>query len=160
MRRGLTACVALVDEFAQKRTALREHLIDVPVGVFHRVENPRHITRGDILVEQVTHRIYEDHPRLLPFKRLRKAFGPQNEIKAVFERMPRHPPEALRKSLSITIVAAGAYFRAPGYWIPGRVCPLDCALVRHDLPSASVLQLCNFSLDCHPKTIGGGSKRP
>ena len=51
--------------------------------------------------------------------------------------MPRHPSEALGKSLSVTIIAAGADLCAAGYWIPGRVRPLDRAFIRHRPTSTS-----------------------
>ena len=76
MRGCFTIRVSLVEEFAQKRTALREHLVDVPVGLLHRIEYLRDMADRDLLVEQVAHGIHEDHPGLLPFKRLQKPFGP------------------------------------------------------------------------------------
>jgi hypothetical protein len=53
MRRGLARAVAVVDEFYQERAALRKHLIDVPVGLFHGVEHGGDVRFRNVLMEKV-----------------------------------------------------------------------------------------------------------
>ncbi len=72
----LLITVTIFNVSVHERTALGEYLIDMPVSDFHCVKDAVHETPVDILVKQVTHRVYEDHPRLLPLDRLLKAFWP------------------------------------------------------------------------------------
>jgi class 3 adenylate cyclase len=49
---------------------LGEHLIDVPVGLFHAVEDAGYVVLRHGLMEEVAHRVDEDQPRLSPAERL------------------------------------------------------------------------------------------
>jgi hypothetical protein len=82
-------------------------------------------------MEEIAHRIDEDHSRPLPRQRLFKAFWPQSEVKTRLKQMTRYVTETLRKSLSVAVVTAGADFRAPRYRVPSRIRPFDCRLVSH-----------------------------
>jgi three-Cys-motif partner protein len=50
---------------------------------------------GDLLVEEIAHRIDKDHLRLTPPKRLFQPFGAKLQIETVFKRMTRHTSKAL-----------------------------------------------------------------
>ena len=71
------APVTVIDEFLQERTALGQHLIDVPVRPFHRVEHGGDMRFRNVLVKKIAHRIDEDHTGPLPLKRLGQPFGPE-----------------------------------------------------------------------------------
>ena len=51
---------------AHQRATLRQHLEHVPVGPLHRVEDAVNEYRRDLLVEEVAHRVDEDHARTPP----------------------------------------------------------------------------------------------
>jgi hypothetical protein len=131
MRRGRARPVTVVNEFHQERTAFRQHLINVPVGLFHRVEHGTDVRLGNVLVKEIAHRVDEDHARPLPIERLLEALGPQGEIETSLERMPGHAAKAFREPGRIAVIATDADFGTAGYWIPRRVGPFDGGVVSH-----------------------------
>ena len=104
----------------------------MPIRRFHRIKDTVDEAFRDLLVEEVTHRIDEDHPWPLPAERLPNALGAQCEIKAIFKGMPGDPAPAFSKALGVTIVAAAGDLRASGDRIPRCISPFNCASVRHD----------------------------
>ena len=60
MRGSSLTPVAPLDETAHQGTALGKHLIDVPIGVLHGVEYALDVLGGNVLVEEIAHRIDED----------------------------------------------------------------------------------------------------
>jgi hypothetical protein len=60
---------------------------------FHRVEGAVKKAEGDLLVEEIAHRIDKDHLRFAPPKRLFQSFGAKLEVKTVLEWMPRYSPK-------------------------------------------------------------------
>jgi hypothetical protein len=63
----------------------------MPIGLFHRFKNSFDMSPRNPLMEEVAHRINEDHTRPLPAEWLRQPFGPKRKIKAGLEWMTRHP---------------------------------------------------------------------
>src|SRR5580658_433071 len=96
MSGSLTVAVAPVDELLHRRTALRQYLINVPVGPLHGVEHGLDVRLRDILVKQIAHRVHENHPGPLPLERLLQPFRPQSEVEAGLERMAGHAAKAWR----------------------------------------------------------------
>src|ERR1051326_7824639 len=109
-----------------------KHLEGVPMRGFHRVENARDKFLGHLLVEEVAHRIYEDHARLAPMKWLLEARRAKCEIKAVLERMAFGAAEALTEALGIAVIASGADLGAARDRIPRRVSPFDGRIIGHE----------------------------
>src|ERR1035437_89301 len=138
---GATGRITLIDEFPQKRATLGEHLVDMPIRPLHGVEHPGDVAFWNFLVKEVAHGIYENHPRLLPFKRLRESFGPQCQIEAVFKGMTRHPAKAFGKPRRVAVIAARTHLGAARDRIPGRICPLDRAFVGHNAPARAPISL-------------------
>ncbi|CAD5253920.1 hypothetical protein BOSE21B_100047 [Bosea sp. 21B] len=106
----------------------------MPIRQFHGVEHFRDETVRHILVEQVGHRVHEDHLRLPPTEWLLQAFGPERQIESVFERVSRHAAKALREPFRVAVIAAGTDLRAPGDRVPRSVGPLDRCVLRHMSP--------------------------
>ena len=126
--------VAGLDETAHQGAALGEHLVDVPIGAFHGVEYALDVLRGNVLVEEIAHRVDEDELRTPPVCGLFEAVGAKGQIKAGLERVPLDASEALGKALGIAMVATGADLCAAGNGVPGAVGPLDSAFARHESP--------------------------
>ena len=89
--------VAGLDETAHQGAALGEHLVDVPVGALHGVEYALDVLRGNVLVEEITHRVDEDELRTPPVRGLFEAVGTKGQIKAGLERVPLNAAESARK---------------------------------------------------------------
>src|SRR5580704_18261903 len=123
MRRRPASAVTLVEEFEQKRTPLSEYLIDMPVGSLHGVKGPDDMLPGNVLMEKVAHGVHENHAWLFPVERLQQAFGPDRDVKTVFEGMAPHAAESLGEPCSIAVVASGADLGAAGDRVPGGICP-------------------------------------
>ena len=104
----------------------------MPVGAFHRVEHGIDEAARHLLVEQVAHRIDEDHARPTPGKRLAQPLRPKREVEAALERMAGHSAKPLGEALGIATIAAGADLAAPGYRIPSRIRPFDRCVIGHD----------------------------
>src|SRR5215831_10725947 len=133
MCRACRTPIAAAKEIAHQRRAFGENLKRVPVRLLHGAEDVANEFLRHILMEEVAHRIHEDHARLAPAKWLFKPFGPECEIEAVFEWMARRAPEALRETLRIAEVAPSTDLRASRHGIPGRIGPLDGRLLSHAL---------------------------
>jgi hypothetical protein len=86
---------------------------------------------GDVLVKKIAPGVHENHARLVPRKRLQKAFRVPRRVKAGFKGMSRHAAETLRKTRGVAILAPGADLGATDNGIPRRVAPFDRALVSH-----------------------------
>jgi len=84
---------------------------------------------GDSLVEEVAHRVDEDHPRARPLQRLLQSLWPELQRKTLLVRMPRDATPALGERLCITVRAARRDLVAARHWIPGRLSPLNCAVI-------------------------------
>ena len=85
----------------------------------------------DVLVEQVAHRVHEDHPRPAPAQRLLEPLGPQPQVEALLVGVARHAAPALGERLGVAVRAAGRDLRAARHRVPGRLGPLDRAPVSH-----------------------------
>ena len=114
-----------------QRAPFREHLIYVPVSIFHDGENAIDERLRYVFVEQVTHRIDEDSTRSLPRQRLPEAFWSKREIKPIFERMSGCPAKPLGKPFGVAVVASTGDFGATRHRVPGCVGPFDCGFGAH-----------------------------
>ena len=84
------AAISRGKEIPHQRASFRQNLEDVPVGPFHRVADGLDELPRYPLMEQVRHRVDEDHPRFAPTQRLVQPLGSQSQVETGFERMPGH----------------------------------------------------------------------
>src|ERR1019366_1457032 len=82
------------------------------------------------LVEQIAHRVDEDHPRSTPTQRLFKALRPDTQVETLLVGMTRYATPELCKRLCVAVRAARRNLMAPRDGVPGRLCPLDPAAIR------------------------------
>src|SRR5690606_39891241 len=113
------------DVFAHERTAFRQNLKHMPVGFLHHVKNAINERAIDILVEEIAHRIHEDHAWLLPDKRLLEPRRPEPQTETLLVWMAGNTAPSLGEALGITIVTPAADLGAAGHWPPRRARPLD-----------------------------------
>ena len=97
----------------------------MPRRRFHRIKYSRDELLRNFLVEEITHRVYEDHARRTPAERLLDPLRPERQVETTFERMSGCPPEPLRETLCVAVVTSGADLCATRNWIPRGVCPFD-----------------------------------
>jgi hypothetical protein len=71
------------------------------VGAHHRVEDEPDVVIGDVLVEEVGHRVDEDQSRPPPPQRQLQARGPDAQVEALLERVARNAAEALGERLGV-----------------------------------------------------------
>ena len=58
---------------------------------------------GDVAVEQVAHRVDEDHLRPRPAERLGELAGDEAEVEPLLVGVARHPPEPLGEGLGVAV---------------------------------------------------------
>src|SRR4051812_1246604 len=97
-------------------------------------------------MEQVAHRVHEDHSRLGPAQRIRELLRDQPNIETLLEWMSLHAPEPLGESLRIAVLAARADLRAPAHRVPRCVGPFDFRIEAHYLSDQKAFAI--------PSTIG------
>ena len=68
----------------------------------------RDVLVGNVLVEEVAHRVDEDHPRPPPAERLLEPLGPEPEVEALLVGVARHAAEPLGERLGVAVGAARA----------------------------------------------------
>ena len=89
----------------------------------------------DVLVEEVAHRVHENHPRLLPKHRLPQPRRPKRQIEALLIGVPRNAAPTFCEALGIAIVASRTNFGAARHRVPRRVRPFDVRLLGQLLTS-------------------------
>ena len=102
------------------------------VGALHHLEDARDVVERDALVEEVAHRVDEDHPRLAPRERQLQPLGPEAQVEALLVGVTGHAAEPLRERLGVAVRAAGRHLVAARDRVPRRVRPLDRARRSHD----------------------------
>ncbi len=109
-------------------------------GVRHDPKDLLDEFEGNIRVEQVTHRIDEDDPRLSPGSREVEDRGMDRELETRTRRarvavllvlVRAHGLQPLGESQRVTVVTPCRYTITPGRRIPGRLSPLDSAVISH-----------------------------
>src|SRR5580704_10656728 len=106
----------------------------MPVGLLHRLKDLVNEGTRHLFVEQVAHRVHEDHPRTRPLQWLVQSLGPEGEIEPSRKRMTWDPPKSLGEACSIAVVAAARDLRASGNRIPRCIRPLDRRPISHHIP--------------------------
>ena len=106
----------------------------MPVGKLHDAGERGDVVVGDALVEQVAHRVHEDHLRARPPERLGELLGHQPEVEPLLVGVARDAPEPLGEGLGVAVGASGADLGAAPDGIQRGVRPLDGRMVAHDRP--------------------------
>ena len=112
-------------QFLKTLRSLRQHLILMPVGLVHYVEDPPDVFDRNCLVEKIAHGVYENALRPLYSQWFIQLLGDELQVETLFERMPGTPAKALRESLGVQVLAPLADFDAAADRVPRRVGPLD-----------------------------------
>ncbi len=119
------AAIALANVVAQEGTSFGQYLVDMPVRTFHDAEHPVNEGGIDLLVEEVAHRVHEDHARFLPQVGLLQAGRPEPEIKVLFVWMARDATPTFGKALRIAAITPRPDLCAARDRVPRRIRPLD-----------------------------------
>src|SRR5262249_11267517 len=109
--------------------ALGQDLEGVLACLSHHREHLLDKLERDLRMEEIAHRVHEDHARPPPAERLLESAWPELKVEALLVRVARNTTPALGKGLGVTVSAARRNLRAPGYRVPGGLGPLDCAAV-------------------------------
>ena len=135
MRRDRAGSISTSDIPPQPRAAFGQDLKHMPVCRFHRVEHAVDEFHRNALVEQIAHRIHEDHARSFPREWLGEAFGTERDIEPTSEWMTGHAAEALGEPFGVTMIAAPRDLGAARHGVPGGVGPLDPGFIAHTYDS-------------------------
>ena len=114
---------------------LRENLEHVTPRLIHHVKHLVDERHGDAVVEKVAHTIDEDPPRLTPRQREPKLIRVQRQREAGHIPRISHSLQPTREALRVAELAPRRDFRATGYGVPSRICPLNRRDRTHSLPS-------------------------
>ena len=102
---------------AHQGATLRQHLINVPIRRFHRVKDSVHKSPVYALMEQVAHRIDEDHAWLLPPRWLRETRRPQAKVEPLLVGVALDSAPPLGEPLRVAVVAPRSDLRAAGHGV-------------------------------------------
>src|SRR5688572_21396860 len=108
----------------------------MPVRSIHHIHNAAYVVVGDAGVEEVAHRVHENHPGRPPAERLNELFRNKPKVKTLFVRMSRYAAKTLRERLGIAMRTSGTDLRAPSDRIPGRIRPFDLRVQSHEISAS------------------------
>ena len=146
----------------QPKRALRQHLVRVLRRLFHHVEDVADVVERHPCVEQIAHAVDEDQPRPAPaagnVEATRDAASHRSPVRTSSRcRRPGtracpslQPPSQLQ---GVAVVAASADPIATGRGVPGRLRPLDRAVVGHDPETIGHASTCRTAFDDTPDRI-------
>src|SRR5262249_4051603 len=106
---------------------------DVLVCGLHCAEYAINKFARDGFLEEIAHRVDEDHAGSTPREGLAQSVRPKYKIKPVFKRVGRYTAKTFSESCSIAVVASSGNLGAAGHGMPSGVSPFDSAIVRHDV---------------------------
>jgi hypothetical protein len=118
-------------ELSQALVTLGQDLKRVPMGLSHDLEDLLEVGVRNTLVEEVAHRVDEDHSRPRPLQWLLQPLRPELQREALLVGVSRDPAPALGERLRVAVRAARRNLVATRHRVPGRLSPLDRALVSH-----------------------------
>jgi hypothetical protein len=123
--RDRPALIPVPDIVAHERAALGQHLVDMPVRLLHRIEHLVDELTVDVLVEQVAHRVHEDHPRLLPERGLFQSRRPERQVESLLVGMSWNAPPTLSEAFGVAVVTARTDLGAARHRVPRRIRPFN-----------------------------------
>ena len=118
-------------ERGEALVALGQDLEDVMLSLAHRLEDLGDHLIGDVLVEEVAHRVDEDELGLAPLQRKLQAVRPEPQVEALLVRMTGNAAPALRERLGVAVRASRGDLVAARDGVPARGGPLDAAVLGH-----------------------------
>src|SRR5271166_6270066 len=113
------------------RRSLGQDLIRVPVGFHHDIDNGGDVLVAHALVEQVAHRVHEDHSVARPAKWFGELVGNQSQIKSLLVGMPCHSTEPFGERLGVAMSASRTDLGTPTNGVPSGVSPFNLRAVAH-----------------------------
>jgi len=118
-------------ELDQPLVPLGQDLEGVLLRAGHHVEHLGDVLIGDVLVEEVAHRVDEHDARAAPAQRHLQALRPQAQVEALLVGVARHTAPALGERLGVAMRASGRDLRASRHRVPRGLGPLDGAHLCH-----------------------------
>jgi len=118
-------------EFSQALVTLRQHLEGVPRRLAHHGKDFLDKRHRNVLMEQIAHRVDEDHSRATPAQRLHEPLRPEAKIKALFVRVSRYASPAFSEGLGVAVCAARRHLAATRDGVPRGFRPFNGAAVSH-----------------------------
>ena len=113
------------EQVTQPFRTLGQHLVGMPVGPDHHPDDGEDLVVGDVLVEQVAHRVDEDHLGTGQPERLEEFLRDSSQVEPLLVGMAGDAPEPLGEDLGIAVGASRADLGTPPDRVPGDVGPLD-----------------------------------
>src|SRR6266849_1968567 len=110
---------------------LSQHLIDVPVGLKHHIDNALNIFVAHVVVKQIAHRVNEDLSWPSPSEWFVEFFRDESKVESLFVWMIRNATKSFRESRCVAVLAARADLCAAANRVPRGVGPFDLRSVRH-----------------------------
>src|SRR5262245_37404929 len=83
-------------------------------------------------MEQIAHRVDEDHSRSAPGQRLPHLLRHESKVESLLVGMARHAAKAFGEGFGVTVLAAWTDRRAAANRVPGGVCPFDIRFFAHE----------------------------
>src|SRR5271157_1890839 len=113
------------------RRSLGQDLIRVPVGFHHDIDDGGDVLVAHALVEQVAHRVHEDHSLARPAKWFGELVGNEAQVESLLIGMPCHSTEPLGERLGVAMSAARTDLGTPTNGVPSCVSPFNLRAVAH-----------------------------
>ena len=139
---------------------LCEDLKRMPLGAAHHVEDVLHKLVGDVLVEQVAHRVHEDHPRPLPTQRLVEPFRPEPKVESLLVGVTRDTAPSLGECFGVAVGAARRDLVAACDRVPGGLGPFDRTSVSHGPGQRICIPYEHMFVDLSDIPSAGSLERP
>src|ERR1700722_4471745 len=121
----------LARKLRQSLVALSENLERVVVRPAHHIKDPLDVVQRHVLVEEITHRVHEDHPWTRPSHRLLQTLRPEAQVEPLLVRVAWNPAPSLGKRLGIAVGTAWRHRVTARDRVPCRLGPLNRAVIRH-----------------------------
>ena len=109
----------------------------MPVSLLHGIEYLVDECAVDVLMEEVAHRVHEDHARLFPKYGLLQSRRPECQVKTLLVGVSDNPAPALCEALGVAVVTTRTYLGAARHRVPGCVGPFDFGFLGHLLRRTS-----------------------
>ena len=92
---------------------LGQDLIGVPVRRPHHLDDGFDVIVRHVLMEEVAHRVDEDHLRCRPAERLGELLGHEAQVESLLVRVVRDAPESLGERLGVAMLQPGLILVQP-----------------------------------------------
>jgi len=131
MRFGGSKSQAGREKMLQALGSFCEHLKSVPTGGGHNFRDSDDVFLGDLVVEEIAHRVDEDHFRCAPAERFGQFFWNETQVEPPLVRVAFYAAETFGEGFGVAVFAAWTDFGAAPNRVPGCVRPFDCRVGAH-----------------------------